>query len=482
MKQLFFFLVLVSLCSTAQVVRVEPQNFSSIYHFGGKGSFNDNEVAVIGYDAMLPVGVSKLYLFNMASEITPNGLLGSPETNQNFGGGVEMTNDYLFVGSTANDTNVTNGGAVYVYKKVSGNWQYLLKLQPSEQSENDQFGSNIAFHDGQLFVTASGYDSNGSNFVENGGVYHYYLLPNDTFSFVQIMTGNQSDFGFGDLLDFENNTMITTSDGSTTDTVYTYKQGDVSWLLFNTIQMPAFADNSSVNVKASDRVSLSNEKLYLYHYIESLTMPLIEGKMVKIYDWSDAQSQWNFTEDLAFQEGDYLEYKVKVKGNNMYIIPVGWYILLMERKNPVFHYKFDGTNWNYFQSYTGKSSYNNDSFGYFTVAKGNKVLFGNMQEYWNFLGLPPNGGAYMLDNTLGTAEFDSQSLVLFPNPTNGIISIASNNAELTQIEVFDSIGKSIIVQNSNFDSIDLSSLSSGIYICKLTNNNGQFEFKKIIKK
>ena len=68
-----------------------------------------------------------------------------------------------------------------------------------------------------------------------------------------------------------------------------------------------------------------------------------------------------------------------------------------------------------------------------------------------------------------------------PNPTNGIISIASTNSELTQIEVFDSIGKSIMVQKSNFDSIDLSSLSSGIYLCKITGNFGRFEIKKIIK-
>lgn len=481
MKQLCLFLLLFSLYSTAQVVRVEPQNYSSIYLFGGAGSFNDSQIAVSGFDNMLPSGIPKVYLFDMASEITPNGVLSSPETNQNFAGAIEMTNDYLFIGSVTNNTNVANGGAVYVYKKVSGNWQYLLKLQPPTQTQNDRFGSNIAFHDGQLFVTASGYDSNGSSSVSNGGVYHYYLLQNDNFSFVQTMTGNQSDIGFGDLLDFENNMLVTTSDGNTTDTIYTYKQGDVSWLLFNTMQMPVFT-NSNVNVLASNRVSFSNGKLYLYHYVESDTNPLVEGKMVKIYNWSDAQSQWNFSEDFPFFEGDYLEYKVKVKGNNMYLIPVGWYILLMERKNPVFHYRFNGTSWSYFSGYTGMSSFTNDNLGYFTLAKGNKVLFGNSSEQWINTISPQNGGAYMLDNTLSSNEFYSQNMVLFPNPTNGLITIISNDAQLTQIEVFDSLGKSIIVQYSNLDSIDLRSLSSGIYICKITNQAGQIEFKKVIKK
>ncbi len=481
MKQLSLFLFLFSLFSSAQLVRVEPQNFASVYFFGESGSFNDNEVAVKGYNTIIN-GVPNVYLFNMTSEITTNGLLSSPEVNQKMDGAIEMTNDYLFVGSTSNNSNVTNGGAVYVYKKVNGNWQYFLKLQPPTQSENDRFGSNIAFHNGQLFVTASGYDNNGNSSVNNGGVYHYYLLQNDTFSFVQIMSGNQSDFGFGDVLDFENDMLVTTSDSDNSDTVYTYKQGNVSWGLYNTMQMPVFAEDSSVNVKASNRVSFSNGKLYLYHYVESLTMPLIEGKVVKIYNWSDAQSQWDFSEDFAFQEGDYLEYKVEVKGSNMYLIPVGWYILLMERKNPVYHYRHNGTSWNYFDSYTGMSAINNDDFGYFTIAKGNKVLFGNVNERWGNSVTTPNGGAYMLDNTLGADEFDHQNVVLFPNPTNGIISIASTKSELTQIEVFDSLGKSILVQNSNFDNIDLSLLSTGIYICKLTNDAGQIEFKKIIKK
>jgi Secretion system C-terminal sorting domain len=479
MRQLFLFLFLASVSTFAQVIRVEPQNFSTVYFFGANGSFNDNEIAVTGYDGMLPNGIPKIYLFNLNASISANGSLISPEVNQNFSGGVEMTNDYLFIGSTSNNTNVTNGGAVFVYKKVNGNWVYLLKLQPPTQSENDRFGSNIVFHDNQLFVTASGYDSNGNSTVNNGGIYHYYLLQNDTFSFVTIMTGNESDFGYGDVLDFENTMLVTTSDGNTTDTVYTYKQGNVIWGLFNTMQMPVFT-GFNVNVKASDRVSFSNGKLYLYHYLEN-AVPITEGKVVKIYNWSDPQSQWNFSEDFSFQEGDYLEYKVKVRDNNMYLIPVGDYILQMERKNPAFHYQFNGTSWNYFNSYTGMSSVTNDNFGYFTVAKANKVLFGNSMERWSNPFSAQNGGAYMIDATLDVDEVDNQNVVLFPNPTNGIISVTSINTQLTQVEVYDSIGKSIMTQNSNLDAIDLTSLSSGIYLCKITDSFGQFEIKKIIK-
>ncbi len=481
MRRLFLLLVFISLQLIAQVARIEPQNFSSVYAFGTVGSFNDNEIAVMGSDGMLPNGTLNVYLFDMTSSVSANGSLTSPELNQKFSGGIEMTNDYLFIGSTSNNTNVTNGGAVYVYKKVNTNWEYLLKIQPTIQSENDFFGSNIVFYENQLFITASGYDTNGNSSVENGGVYVYYLLPNDSFSPIQILSGNSSDYGFGDMLDIENYKLVTTSEGTTSDSVYTYSYGDVMWGLVNSMTMPVFVQNT-INVQAANRVSFSNGKLYLYDYTENVPTPMIEGKLIKIYNWSEAQSEWNFLEDFHFVEGDYFEYKVKVKGDNMYLIPMGFYFLQILRKNPAFHYKFNGTTWNYHNTYAGHSDFYNDNFGYFTLAKGNKVLFGNSYESWdNNLASQANGGAYILDNALSTDEFMSQGTVLFPNPTNGLISVASSS-ELLKIELYDSIGKFIMSQNSNLNCVDLSALHSGIYICKVTNSNGQIEFKKVIKK
>jgi hypothetical protein len=112
-----------------------------------------------------------------------------------------------------------------------------------------------------------------------------------------------------------------------------------------------------------------------------------------------------------------------VKGNNMFIVPIGFYILQVERKNPAFHYKFNGLNWNYHNTYKGMSTINNDNFGFFTLIKENKVLFGNSSEYWNSPIMPNNGGAYMLDTTLSTNQYERNSVNLYPNPTDGMITI-----------------------------------------------------------
>lgn len=85
--------------------------------------------------------------------------------------------------------------------------------------------------------------------------------------------------------------------------------------------------------------------------------------------------------------------------------------------------------------------------------------------------------------TLSTNTFDLNlnSIVLTPNPTNGLFSISnSSNFIIDAIEIIDFSGKKIINQRSNNKEIDLSSFESGIYILKLYSGNATIQ-KKIIK-
>ncbi|HBI02351.1 MAG TPA: hypothetical protein PLL09_03600 [Flavobacterium sp.] len=430
MKKLYLLALLISVHSFSQsLVRIEPENFSTVYFFGGIASFNDSEIAVSGRDAMPPNGIAKLYLFNTdSSGITPNVIMDSPEANQFFGGGIEMTDNYLFAGSTTNSTNVANGGAVYVYKKVDDVWEYLLKIQPSTQHVNDYFGSNVKVHNGQLFITASGYDENGDSVTNHGAVYVYNQMG-DAFSLQQILIGTPENSEFGSLLDIENQMMVTTSTTSTEDLIHMYKIENSNWELLNTTPMPTiyFESNPDIYIPHYDRISFSNLKLYMYDIVDT-EFDNLGQKMIKIYDWSENTEEWNFTEDFIFQEGDYYEYKVKVSGNNMFIIPIGFYILQMERKNPAFHFVNENGSWTYNNAYGGMSSYTNDNFGHFTLIKEDKVLFGNSNEYWSHPLMAANGGAYMLDVTLGLNEFESNNFAVYPNPTDGKVTLHSQNS------------------------------------------------------
>lgn len=484
MKKLYLLTLLISVHSFSQsLVRIEPENFSTVYGFGGSGSFNDTEIVISGQDAMPPTGVPKLYLFNIdSSVIIPNGTIDSPEANQNFGGAIEMTDDYLFAGSIRNNTNAENGGAVYVFKKVNGNWEYLLKIQPSTQHENDYFGMNIKVHNNQLFITAFGYDENGDASINEGAIF-IYNQNGDAFSLQQTLTGVSGNSGFGTLLDIENNMLVTTSTNSTDDFITTFNLESSNWELVNSTLMPnvSFVYNPELTLLHSDRVSLSNGKLYLYH-LNDTENDFLGLKMIKIYDWSDASDEWSFVEDFVFQEGDYYEYKVKVEGNNMFLIPTGAYILMVERKNPVFHFANENGSWSYNNAYTGMSSYTHDNFGHFTLIKDSQVLFGNSGEYWTIPVAASNGGAYMLDATLGINEFETNNFIVYPNPTEGMLRIHSQHSEITSVEMYDSLGKKVFQNNSNVSEIDISHLNSGIYFCRIGTNDNFFNYQKIVKR
>ena len=85
---------------------------------------------------------------------------------------------------------------------------------------------------------------------------------------------------------------------------------------------------------------------------------------------------------------------------------------------------------------------------------------------------------YCDENTVtNIEEFGENEIVVFPNPTRDIITIATNlNVNAT---LYNVIGQSIY-QNNNVNQIDMSGYEAGIYHLILTYNDLQFT-KKIVK-
>ena len=75
-----------------------------------------------------------------------------------------------------------------------------------------------------------------------------------------------------------------------------------------------------------------------------------------------------------------------------------------------------------------------------------------------------------------TPDFEN-SIKLYPNPSNGLISIKNKTGiTLKTISVYNILGnlvKTISSKNNNLDKIDLSSLKSGIYLARIQGVDGQ---------
>ena len=86
------------------------------------------------------------------------------------------------------------------------------------------------------------------------------------------------------------------------------------------------------------------------------------------------------------------------------------------------------------------------------------------------------------DSNLSVKNTPTSSIILAPNPTLGLVSISNlNKLKIDKIEIAEINGKIITTNNTDFDTIDFSNYSSGVYIVSIHSGQSLIE-KKIIKK
>jgi hypothetical protein len=89
---------------------------------------------------------------------------------------------------------------------------------------------------------------------------------------------------------------------------------------------------------------------------------------------------------------------------------------------------------------------------------------------------------YFHKNTvLSTKDFEIAGLAAYPNPTNNIWTVKTQNIKMTSIEVFDILGKNImsLQPETTEATIDASGLKSGLYFAKISTANGSSSLKLV---
>jgi hypothetical protein len=81
-------------------------------------------------------------------------------------------------------------------------------------------------------------------------------------------------------------------------------------------------------------------------------------------------------------------------------------------------------------------------------------------------------------NNVSIAENTLPKVILYPNPTSGLLHIDSDQA-IEKIEVYDLLGREVIASGSETQ-VDLSTLSSGVYLVKVHLEN-EVHVRKVLK-
>lgn len=90
---------------------------------------------------------------------------------------------------------------------------------------------------------------------------------------------------------------------------------------------------------------------------------------------------------------------------------------------------------------------------------------------------PLMGMAQFRNTPLNSSSFDWKEIKVFPNPANAIISIDSGNIVVSKVEFINSIGQSTKTIHTGFNAVDISDLTTGIYIMKISNETGSINMK-----
>ncbi|MCP4483665.1 MAG: T9SS type A sorting domain-containing protein, partial [Flavobacteriaceae bacterium] len=101
--------------------------------------------------------------------------------------------------------------------------------------------------------------------------------------------------------------------------------------------------------------------------------------------------------------------------------------------------------------------------------------------------LPGDGSTYYYDDIelsepLGVNENESQTVIHYPNPTNNIWNIETNNQVIDSIQVLDIQGKVVlnIYPNSSKAIINAESLTTGMYLTRINTSEG-IKIIKLVK-
>ena len=83
------------------------------------------------------------------------------KADDRFARGVALSKDMAFITAMHHDEKGNNAGALYLYKKQQGQWQYASKVFANDAAPEDRFGWNIAVSNNTAIIATPHRDDKG---------------------------------------------------------------------------------------------------------------------------------------------------------------------------------------------------------------------------------------------------------------------------------------------------------------------------------
>ena len=173
------------------IAKVEAKDFIEKNHFGMSVDV-DGDYSVIGTHSESTKGSAYLYKKDSTGTVTQIALIETSDSNASvgdmFGYSVAISGNYILVGAPYNDTNASESGAVYLFKRNSDaqdDVSQIAKLTASSPDANDQFGFTVDIDGDYLLIGSPLDDISGT---DEGRAYLFKRNSDSTDDTVELLT------------------------------------------------------------------------------------------------------------------------------------------------------------------------------------------------------------------------------------------------------------------------------------------------------
>lgn len=199
--------------SVTQIAKLQSNDIQAGDEFGWSVDI-DGDYIIIGADVEDTNGTDagSTYLFKRDSDanVTQIAKLQSNdiEAGDDFGRSVAISGDYIIVGADQEDTNGSNAGSAYLFKRNSDtSVTQIAKIQSNDVQADDKFGWAVAINGDFITIGAAGEDTNGT---DSGSAYLFRKYSDTNITQISKMQSQDiaTSDNFGDFLAMNGNYII----------------------------------------------------------------------------------------------------------------------------------------------------------------------------------------------------------------------------------------------------------------------------------
>ncbi len=375
-----------------------------------------------------------------------------------FGTSVDISENYIVVGSYQAVGITANTGAAYVFVKDGTNWTLQSKIYANDGESADNFGKSVAIS-GDFIVVGADNEDFGS-----GSAYVFQRQDTVWTQVAKLEGSDELNDYFAHSVDIDSNYIAvgawqSNAPESNTGSVFVFKNNGSTWELDTQL----VANDAAIDDRLGYSVAIDGN----YIVAGAFGCDMTKGAA---YVFHNNGETWEQQAKLTASNGsaeDYFGKNVSMSGDYI-LVGAQRYDNAKGDEGTAYLFVRDGSTWQMQHQFLASDAEDTGLYGYCTAIDGDFALVSTVQLNGAVYALGPEGLKISAHNI-------NNNIVIYPNPADNFIKILSDE-DILSIEILTLNGK-LIKKTDIAQTIDISGIAPGSYLLKITTKNRIFSGK-----